>query len=103
MVGQCGGRSKLSLPPAVVAGGGGGVIPEDQYFCFVRVELEVVVSHPVGYVSHGVGEVGLGIAGVLGEREDQMSVVCIGDYVEAVESDYVCEEGHVGVEQVGAE
>ena len=52
----------MSWPPAVV-GPGEGVVPEDQYFCFVRVELEVVVSHPVGYVVSVLEKLVLALAG----------------------------------------
>ena len=58
------GGFELQWPPAVVPGR--GVVPEDQNFCFVSVELEVVLSHPVSYVGHSVGEVGFGVGGVLG-------------------------------------
>ncbi|KAJ1130952.1 hypothetical protein NDU88_009296 [Pleurodeles waltl] len=46
---------------------------------------------------------GVGLGGVLGEREDQLGIVGVGDDVEVVGSGDVSERGHVDIEEGRAE
>ncbi|KAJ1205825.1 hypothetical protein NDU88_001251 [Pleurodeles waltl] len=90
-------RSKGGGPPRVVPGGGG--CPEDEDFCLVGVEFQAAISHPVGDCFHSFVEIGFGGGRVVGEGEDELGVVGVGDDVEVVTAGHLCEGGHVNVEQ----
>lgn len=48
-------------------------------------------------------EVALGDCGFIGEGEDQLSVVGVGDNVESMLPDDGCEQGHIHVEESGSQ
>lgn len=69
----------------------------------VCVQLQTVVLHPVCYVCHSSVEVGSGGGGVVGEGEDQLGVLCLGNYVETMGSDHVSQRGPICIDERGAE
>ncbi|KAJ1165452.1 hypothetical protein NDU88_005880 [Pleurodeles waltl] len=65
--------------------------------------FQTAASYPVGDGLHTLVKVGFGSVRVLGEGEDELGVVGIGEDVEVVLAGHLCEGCHVNIEQHRAE